>query len=236
MLGTKEATTITDSPPNRCNMCLTEVQGQAYRTTCRHLYCDTCAFSHFSSQRKCAICESPLSEDGVIDLCIGKNKPHPPKLTPQAVLPINILTIQHDIVSGMGSATAGSFADQVFQEIYKDSGLGNTAVALMSAAEVLEGAQQFALEAQRATRTAITNQLEATKLKVSMYIGVCVLSQNRKEVVVVLLLLNSHHIYIYIYSPHYFLPVPHPQHENGRLQIQHRTSDANLKRVRFHTI
>ncbi len=41
---------------------------------------------------------------------------------------------------------------------------------------------------------------------------------------------------IYIF-PHYFLPAcPHPQHENGRLQIQHRTSDANLKRVRFHTI
>ncbi len=88
LLGTKEATTITDSLPNRCNVCLTEVQGQAYRTTCRHLYCETCAFSHFSSQRKCAICESPLSEDGVIDLCIGKNEPHPPKLAPHAIFPI----------------------------------------------------------------------------------------------------------------------------------------------------
>ncbi len=84
----------------------------------------------------------------------------------------------------MGCAAAGSFADHVFQEIYKDSGLNNTAVALMSAAEVLEDAQQFvleqfALEAQRATRTAIGNQLEATKLKVSMYRGVHVHSQNR---------------------------------------------------------
>ncbi len=90
------------------------------------------------------------------------------------------------MISGMGSTAAGSFADQVFQEIYKDSGLGNTALALMSAAEVLEEAQQFVLEqfvleAQRATRTAIANQLEATKLKVSMCIRLRALSPDRKE-------------------------------------------------------
>ncbi len=92
MLGTKEVAKITDSLPNRCNLCLSKVQGQAYRTACRHLYCETCAFTHFSSQRTCAVCESPLSEDGVIDLCIGKvkNVPHHPKQTPQTVVPVKM--------------------------------------------------------------------------------------------------------------------------------------------------
>ncbi len=201
MLGMKEATTITDSLPNRCNLCLTEVQGQAYRTTCRHLYYETCAFSHFSSQRKCAICDSSLSEDGVIDLCIGNNEPNLPKLAYQFVMPINISMIQHDIVPGMGSTAAGSFADQVFQEIYKDCGLGNTALALMSAAEVLGDAQQFvleqfALEGQRATRTAIANQLEATKLKVSyVYIRTYGLTGQKRRIVVCCKIQITQHVY-----------------------------------------
>lgn len=57
--------------PLLCNSCHSKVDGIAYRTSCFHLFCPSCAKQIFSDGFTCNICTSVLSKGDVREVVIG---------------------------------------------------------------------------------------------------------------------------------------------------------------------
>jgi hypothetical protein len=45
-----------------------QVAGACFRTRCRHLFCETCAYRHYSTSSACALCETPLSDSDIVEV------------------------------------------------------------------------------------------------------------------------------------------------------------------------
>ena len=58
-------------PPLSCNSCRSHVDGIAYRTSCLHLLCPTCAKNSFAAGHTCVICSTVLSKGEVTEAVIG---------------------------------------------------------------------------------------------------------------------------------------------------------------------
>jgi hypothetical protein len=50
-------------------VCHLQVAGACFRTRCRHLFCETCAYRHYSTSSACALCETPLSDSDIVEVC-----------------------------------------------------------------------------------------------------------------------------------------------------------------------
>lgn len=54
-----------------CNLCSIQVDGIAYRTTCRHLLCPNCSRESFEVGCHCPICDKKLTTADVKEIMIG---------------------------------------------------------------------------------------------------------------------------------------------------------------------
>ncbi|CAM9278511.1 unnamed protein product, partial [Phaeothamnion confervicola] len=59
----------------RCNLCWNGVclsgSGQCFRTTCRHIFCESCAYNHFGEHQTCPSCGRELRETDVCEVSFG---------------------------------------------------------------------------------------------------------------------------------------------------------------------
>ena len=61
-------------PTLSCNSCRSHVDGIAYRTTCLHLLCPTCAKNSFADGHTCSICSTVLLKGEVKEAVIGVSR------------------------------------------------------------------------------------------------------------------------------------------------------------------
>jgi hypothetical protein len=54
-----------------CNSCHADTDGIAYRTTCCHMFCPTCANAAFQSSSFCPVCSYQLKEIDVSEVLVG---------------------------------------------------------------------------------------------------------------------------------------------------------------------
>ncbi|CAM9692462.1 unnamed protein product, partial [Chrysoparadoxa australica] len=55
----------------RCNSCWGEASGTCFRTRCKHVFCETCAYQHFSEYTSCPACGMQLQEADIKDFIVG---------------------------------------------------------------------------------------------------------------------------------------------------------------------
>jgi len=76
----------------KCNTCIIgSLDGICYRTSCQHLFCESCASKVFSNSCICPLCNTTLSEQDVIETNIGVTHDDSRKEVFQMVLQSNQL-------------------------------------------------------------------------------------------------------------------------------------------------
>lgn len=70
----------------RCNLCWELLQGSSWKASCNHVFCEECAFRHFSQRQDCPQCSRILGDDDFLDFIVGMDQANAEQAIYQEIL------------------------------------------------------------------------------------------------------------------------------------------------------